>query len=59
MGSIAYNDIDIKQCIQALHEKSTPIEKIITHHYPLEDIDQAFKQAAKSNETLKILIDRE
>ncbi len=59
MGSIAYNDVDIKQCIQALHEKSTPVEKIITHHYPLKDIDQAFKQAAKSNETLKILIDHE
>ena len=59
MESIAYNAVDIKQCIEALHKKSTPVEKIITHHYVLDDIDKAFKQAAKSNETLKILIDRE
>lgn len=59
MESIAYNAVDIKQCIEALHKKSTPVEKIITHHYVLDDIDKAFKQAAKSNETLKILIDHE
>ncbi|WP_288686369.1 hypothetical protein [uncultured Catenibacterium sp.] len=59
MESIAYNAVDIKQYIEALHKKSTPVKKIITHHYVLDDIDKAFKQAAKSNETLKILIDHE
>ena len=59
MWSIAYNAVDIKQCIETLHKKSTPVEKIITHHYIVDDIDKAFKQAAKSNETLKILIDHE
>ena len=52
LGSIAYNAVDIKQCIEVLHKKSTPVEKIITHHYILDNIDKAFKQAAKSNETL-------
>lgn len=59
MKSIAYNAVDIKQCIEALYKKSTPVEKIIIYHYVLDDIDKAFKQAAKSNETLKILIDHE
>lgn len=59
MGSIAYNAVDIKQCIEALHKKFTPVEKIITYHYVLDDIDKAFEQAAKSNETLKILINHE
>lgn len=59
MESIAYNAVDIKQCIEAFHKKSTLVEKIITHHYVLDDIYKAFKQAAKSNETLKILIDHE
>ena len=59
LGSIAYNAVDIKHCIEAPHKKSTPVEKIITHHYILDNIYKAFKQVAKSNETLKILIDHE
>ena len=27
LGSIAYNAVDIKQCIEVLHKKSTPVEK--------------------------------
>lgn len=57
MGSIAYNNEDIKECIAALNAKSTPVEKIITHHYPLENINDAFIQAQKAEETLKIIID--
>lgn len=59
MGSIAYNDKDIKECIQALKDKITPVTKIITHHYPLDQISDAFKQASNAKETLKILIDHE
>lgn len=59
MGSIAYNNDDIRECIAALKAKSTPVEQIITHHYPLDQINDAFIQAKKADSTLKIIIDHE
>lgn len=59
LGSFAYNNDDIRECIQALKDKSAKVEKIITHHFPLEKINDAFKQAAKADCTLKVLIDHE
>ena len=46
-------------CPFTLKDKSTPVAKIITHHYPLDQISDAFKQASNVNETLKILLDHE
>lgn len=57
VGSFAYQTKDIEEVIDYLAAKSTPIESIITHHFPLERINEAFEQATRSENTLKILID--
>ncbi|MBR2562144.1 MAG: hypothetical protein IKE31_08360 [Eubacterium sp.] len=43
--------------IQVLKEKTTSVSRIITHHYPLNQIEEAFRMAANQSESLKILID--
>ena len=59
VGSFAYNNDDIRECIAALHAKSTPVKQIITHHYSLDQINEAFKKAQDQNSVLKIIIDHE
>ena len=59
IGSFTYQSKDIKDVIKCLEEESTPIEKIITHYFPLEKINEAFDMAKNGKETLKILINHE
>lgn len=56
-GSFAYTNDDIREVIQVLKEKKTPVSRIITHHYPLDQIEEAFHMAQNQGEALKILID--
>lgn len=56
-GSFAYSNDDIREVIQALKEKSTPVSGIITHHYTLDQINEAFAMTKNQSESLKILID--
>ncbi len=58
-GSFAYTNDDIREVIYVLKNKTTPVAGIITHHYPLDQIKEAFTMAANQNESLKILIDHE
>jgi threonine dehydrogenase-like Zn-dependent dehydrogenase len=59
IGSFAYQSKDIKDVIQCLEKESTPIEQIITHHFPLEKINEAFDMTKNGKQTLKVLIDHE
>ena len=56
---VHFTSKDIKDVIKCLEEESTPIEKIITHYFPLEKINEAFDMAKNGKETLKILINHE
>lgn len=59
VGSFAYANSDIEEVIEALHAKSTPVEQIITHHFTLDQINDAFTQARDANCALKVVIDHE
>lgn len=59
VGSFAYQTEDIVEVIEALHAKTTPIEKIITHHFPLDQINEAFHTAKNAHIALKVIIDHE
>ena len=56
-GSFAYTNDDIREVIQVLKDKSTPVADIITHHYTLDQINEAFAMTKNQSESLKILID--
>jgi len=56
-GSCAYENEDIGEAINNLASKKTPISKIITHHYKLEQISEAIEMAGNRNEAIKVLID--
>ena len=57
VGSFAYTNDDIREVIAALKAKSTPIKQIITHHYPLDKINEAFAMTQNQSESLKVIID--
>ena len=59
VGSFAYANSDIEEVIEALHKKSTPVKQIITHHFKLDQINDAFTQAKDANCALKVVIDHE
>lgn len=59
LGSFAYQTQDIKDVISCLEAESTPIEKIITHHFPLDKINEAFDVEKNEKDTLKVIIDHE
>ncbi len=56
-GSFAYTNDDIQEVIQVLKEKTTPVSGIITHHYTLDQINEAFAMTQNQSDSLKILID--
>ena len=58
-GTAAYQNEDIIEVIKALEAKNTPIEQIITHHYSLENINDAFIKTKDTDSALKIVIDYE
>lgn len=59
VGSFAYANSDIEEVIESLHAKSTPIEQIITHHFTLDRINDAFARAKDADCALKVIIDHE
>ena len=59
MGSSGYDDADIAEVIDNLASGRTYVEEIITHHYPLEQINEALKMAANREEAIKVVIDME
>lgn len=60
MGSSGYNDSDIKEVFSNLSSNKTPwVEKIITHHYRHDDLQEALDMAADRQEAIKVVIDME
>ncbi|OGU00501.1 MAG: hypothetical protein A2X80_10365 [Geobacteraceae bacterium GWB2_52_12] len=59
IGSFAYQNTDIREVISVLKAESTPIDQIVTHHFPLEKLNEAFGVAKAGKNVIKILIDHE
>jgi threonine dehydrogenase-like Zn-dependent dehydrogenase len=59
MGSSGYNDSDIQEVIDNLAAQRTYVKEIITHHYPLEKLQEALEMANTKTEAIKVVIDME
>jgi threonine dehydrogenase-like Zn-dependent dehydrogenase len=59
MGSSGYNQEDIDEVIDNLANQRTFVEEIITHHYPLEKLDEALKMAGDRTQAIKVVVDME
>lgn len=57
MGSCGYTDADIREVLDCLERRSTKIQKIVTHHFPLDQIEEAFKVAVDPAQSVKVIID--
>jgi 2-desacetyl-2-hydroxyethyl bacteriochlorophyllide A dehydrogenase len=58
-GSCAYDDKDIREAIDNLSSEKFPLSDIITHHYKLEQIQEAMAMAGDRTKAIKVLIDME
>ncbi|MDR1495588.1 MAG: zinc-binding dehydrogenase [Clostridiales Family XIII bacterium] len=58
-GSCAYDDADIREVIDNLASGRTYMKEIITHHYKLDDIQEALTMAADRKQAIKVVIDME
>ncbi len=58
-GSFAYGNPDIVEAISYMAAESTPIDQLVTHHFPLEQINEAFAVAHAGKEVIKVVIDHD
>lgn len=56
IGSGGYNPEDVNDVITIMESGRWDIEKMITHEYPLEQLEAAIKMAGKTEESLNVLI---
>lgn len=59
LGSSGYDLSDIKEVIDNLTNKRTFVNDIITHHFPLEQLNEALNTAADREKSIKIVVDME
>jgi 2-desacetyl-2-hydroxyethyl bacteriochlorophyllide A dehydrogenase len=59
MGSSGYNDSDIQEVIDNLASGRTFVKEIITHHYPVEKLQEALEMANDKTQAIKVVIDME
>ncbi|GAB2817792.1 zinc-binding dehydrogenase [Streptomyces chlorus] len=58
LGSTAYNNDDIAQVVSYLGDEKYDPTPVVTHHFPQEDVVEAFKTAIeKKDEAIKVVID--
>lgn len=57
MGSSGYNLSDIAEVIDNLANKRTFVNDIITHHFPLEQLNAALNTAADREKSIKVVVD--
>jgi len=58
-GSCAYETEDIIEVIDNLASGKTHMKEIITHHYKLDEINEAIKMAGDREHAIKVVIDME
>jgi L-iditol 2-dehydrogenase len=59
LGSSGYDLPDITEVIDNLANKRTHVRDIITHHYPLDKLNEALNMAADRSRSIKVVIDME
>jgi threonine dehydrogenase-like Zn-dependent dehydrogenase len=59
IGSSGYNQSDIEEVINNLASQKTFAKDIITHHFPLEQLNEAINTAADRDTAIKVVIDME
>lgn len=58
LGSSGYNDEDIKEVFDNLANNKVPwIEKVITHHFKQEQLQEALNMAMNREEAIKVVVD--
>ena len=57
IGSPAYDTDDVTKVMDMLREGSVPVEKLITHRYPIDQLKEALEMAGNAEESLKVIID--
>jgi L-iditol 2-dehydrogenase len=55
IGSFSYHPVFHEQALDAIHRGLIPADRLITHTFPLDQIDAAF-EASTSGEALKVMI---
>lgn len=56
IGSGGYNPEDVHDVMNIMESGKWDIEKMITHEYPWEKLEEAIQMAGKSNEALNVVI---
>ena len=56
IGSGGYMPEDVRDVMEIMESGRWDIEKIITHEYPHERLEEAIKMAANTDETLNVVI---
>ena len=56
IGSGGYMPEDVKDVIDIMKSRKWDIEKIITHEFPLNEIETAIKTAGDANNSLNVTI---
>lgn len=56
-GSLMYISDDYQEAIRLLSTRQIETEQIITHRYPLAEVQDAFTQALERGETLKVILE--
>jgi threonine dehydrogenase-like Zn-dependent dehydrogenase len=56
-GSIAYTSEDFREAVELLSSGVARVDPLITHHQPLDRIDEAFSMQLRKNESIKVLVE--
>ena len=54
-GTICYTRQEFEECLHFIEEGRVQVEPLITHHFPLKDMEAAF-QAVQEKACIKILL---
>lgn len=57
LGSAIYTPQDIKEAIANVSKPDNPFPEIVSVHYPLQDVQQAFERANNDKSVIKVVID--
>lgn len=57
IGASGYTHEDILKVIDHINNKKTPISKIVTQVYPLDELQAAMDKAIDAKETIKVVVD--
>lgn len=56
-GSLFYTNKDFQEAIDLMESGSVDLTPIISHHFPLDELPEAFKVQADSSKSVKVIID--